>query len=205
MRLSHAVTFPSCQLSSRLQGFHSFAATYPFKGLSLSQLSSECRSREMNGFVERVSFQDFLQKQDRPHNQPASPALTTAPGPHRLPGQHPTCPSSTLSGSGRRFDSVQHSLHNGLLLVSSQEKDVKFGGHSAHEQLVIVNSPRKLPLKPHDFSTLNNRRVVKALIETIHPGVLVTAAVITVLCDVVLLLLNPYHSLEEVNVIILIL
>lgn len=82
---------------------------------------------------------------------------------------------------------------------------MKFGGHSAHEQLVIVNSPRKLPLKPHDFSTLNNRRAVKALIETIHPGVLVTAAVITVLCDGVLLLLNPYHNLEEVNVIILIL
>lgn len=58
--------------------------------------------------------------------------------------------------------------------MSSQEKDVKFRGHG---QLVIVNSLWKL-LKPHDFSTLNNRRAVKTLIETIHPGVLVNAAVI---------------------------
>lgn len=158
----------------------------------------------MKGFVERVSFPDFLQKQDRPHNQPASPALTTAPALTDFQGSIPPV-RLPLYLDQEGADSVQHSLHNGLLLVSSQEKDVKFGGHSAHEQLVIVNSPRKLPLKPHDFSTLNNRRAVKALIETIHPGVLVTAAVITVLCDGVLLLLNPYHNLEEVNVIILIL
>lgn len=79
IRLSHAVTFPFCQFSSHLQGFHNFAATYPFKGLSLSQLSSECRSREMNGFVERVRFPDFLQKQDREHSQPLQHSLPPLP------------------------------------------------------------------------------------------------------------------------------
>lgn len=55
--------------------------------------------------------------------------------------------------------------------MSSQEKDVKFGGHSAHEQLATMNSLWKLPLKPHDFSIVNNRRAVKGLIQTIPPGV----------------------------------
>lgn len=102
--------------------------------------------------------------------QPASLALTIAPPPRRHPGQHLTCPSSTLSGSGRRFDSVQRSLHSGLLPVSSQEKDVKFGGRSAHEQLVTMSSLWKLPLKPHGFSIVNNRGAVKGLIQTIPAG-----------------------------------
>lgn len=90
--------------------------------------------------------------------------------------------------------------------MSSQEKDVKFGGHSAHEQLVTVNSLWKLSLKPHDFSILNNSLAVKALIETIHPGVLVNAAVIVFYAmESFFFLHNPYHNLEEVNVIILIL
>lgn len=53
---------------------------------------------------------------------------------------------------------------------------------NANGQLETVNSLWELPgpLKPHDFSVLNIRWAVKAIIESIHPEVLVNAAVILI-------------------------
>lgn len=148
--ISHALTFLFQQLPYHFQGFHNFAATYPFKGLFLSLVSPLTVSPER--WVTRV-------RTDRTSSLPGTPYHPTC--------RHPTCRSFTSSGTGGRFDFVHQGLNSGLLSGSAQEKDVKSRGQDSREQqwwqwALLWKLPGSL--KPHNFSVLNNRWAVEAII-----------------------------------------